>query len=464
MPSPKIVLVAPPLQWADHLRLSFQPPLNLMVLQAYLRQAGHDVELLDVVAHRLTRADTIDRLAAAKPDLVGLPLYYASLPAACALVAELRPRSPGMRFVAGGPCLTMEPERMMREGGFDFGVIGEGEETLAELMGRMPAGSAWDAVPGLAWRCGDEVRINSRRARIDDLDRLPFLDFAPLDHEQYFAHQERVGIPRTIFLNSSRGCSSRCTYCCTPVLWPGKICRFSPERLVAEIAVHTQRFPGVQIGFCDDSFFADRAWLMRFLELVKPLGIEFQCIGRADQLTVDLIDALVEAGLRYLAFGVETGSSDRQRRLRKHLDLPRLGSIIAALANRKITTKCFFMLGFPDETLEEMAATINLAAALKRQGMTFFSFFPVTLYPGTELAGQFPEQPFHSGLDAHLPEIIRDDLEIGSQHAEVLRSPFNSTLTYQHLVDLFFHAHQKVERGESTCVADLARLAPMVPV
>ena len=462
MPTPGILLVQPPLLWDHQLRLSFQSPLNLLYLHAFLQARGIEVGLLDVVSRECTLAGAVDRVLAAAPACVGIPLYHASLDTAFALVSALRSKAPGMRFIAGGPCMTMEPERMMHEGGFDFGIVGEGEESLAALVSIVTAGSgseaAFAALPGLAYRQGGTIRVNPRPAPIADLDALPFLDFSVLDNDFYFSHQERAGVPRTLFLNSSRGCSFRCTYCCTPVLWPGAIRRLSPPRLIDELLFQRKRFPGVEIGFCDDSFFADKRWLRDFLDLARPLGLKFQCIGRADHLGAGDIEGLVEAGLTYIAFGVETGSARRQRALRKNLDLGHLVEIMRGLNRERVKTKCFFMLGFPDETPAEMAETINLAATLKRNGMTFFSIFPVTIYPGTELARQFGNQPFRIGIDAHLPEIIRDHLRIGEEQAELLKSPYNSFMTQRQMVDLVTFACERVERGATVTAADIERV------
>ena len=454
----KLVLVAPPLLWEDKLRLSFQPPLNLLYLTSYLRSRDLDVELVDVVSLRCTPDETVDRVLACAPTLVGIPLYYASLDVAFDLVSRLEGSSPTLQIVGGGPCMTMEPERMMREGRFDFGVVGEGEETLAELLAVRAAGRSAEGIPGLALREGDRVTVSPRRPAIANLDLLPYLDYSVVDNDFYFRAQEKAHVPRTLFLTSSRGCSFRCSYCCTPHLWPGGTRRYSPRRLADEMAFHKPRFPGADFGFCDDSFFSSREWLLEFIERVGPLGVKYQCIGRADHLGPALIGPLVASGLSYVAFGVETGTRHRQRSLGKNVDFDALIRNIRELAAYNVTTKCFFMLGFPDETPAEMAETINLASTLKRHGMTSFSIFPVTVYPGTELAKQFVLPPFRCGLDAHLPEIIRDDLGIDGQKDALLDSPFNPSMSYRQLFDLVSMAYERVERAETVQVEEIERL------
>ncbi|HAE39379.1 MAG TPA: hypothetical protein DCG57_12185 [Candidatus Riflebacteria bacterium] len=450
----RLLIVSPPLHFEQHLRRSFQPPLNLLYLYAYISSRGHEVELLECASVDETVAAILDR----SPDFVGIPLYYASLENTFAIVTRTRQRSPDIRMIAGGPCLTMEPERMMREGGFDFGVLGEGEETLHDLLSSAPNEEAWSAIKGLVFMLNGELIVNQLRQPIASLDALPFLDFSVVDNDYYFSFQQKMGIPPTVFLNSSRGCSFRCSYCCTPVLWPGPVRRYSPQRMIDEIRFQLERFPDTEIGFCDDSFFSDRNWLKEFLRLVKPLSIKFQCIGRADHLTPAIIGELVDSGLTYIAFGVETGNSSRQKRLHKNLDLAKLVATMKELSRYQVKTKCFFMLGFPDETIEEIAETINLAVTLKRLGMNFFSIFPVTLYPGTELARQFPTSHFQCGLDAHLPEIIRDHLEISQADQEKLDSSFNALLTQRQMVEVVSFAWEKIEKAETVSADELQHL------
>ncbi len=453
-----LLLISPLLHCGKHLRRSFQPPLNLLCLYSFLRAQNVAVAIFE--PNSLEEA--AEKILIDNPTLVGLPLYYASLDNSFALLKKVREKNRSIRFVAGGPCLTMDPERMLRVGGFDFGIVGEGEEPLLQLLQACEKKADYKNIAGLVFHRDGKVIVNQRAKPIADLDELPFLDFSAIDNDYYFAFQSRSAIPKTIFLNSSRGCSFRCSYCCTPVMWPGPTRRFSPPRLVKEIEFQLRQFPGAEIGFCDDSFFADRRWLEEFLQLVTPLHIKFQCIGRADHLDAAGVEKLVAAGMTYLAFGVETGSAKRQRALRKNLDLTRLLPMIQELARLKVKSKCFFMIGFPDETPAEMAETINLAVALKRAGMDFFSIFPVTLYPGTELANQFPEEDFSCGLDAHMPEIIRDGLEIDRKDHELMGRRFNAWLTQQQMVDLVSFAWQQVEKAEPVCEKDIELLIKSV--
>lgn len=450
----KLLLLSPPLHCEKHLRRSFQPPLNLLYLYSYLQARNVAVMMFDAVSPEAAVAEIL----ALAPGLVGIPLYYASLNNVFAIVEQVRQQNSAIKFVAGGPCLTMEPQRMMGEGGFDFGVIGEGEETLFELFTALTGRHDFSDIAGLIFRKNDELVINQRRPPIADLDQLPFLDFSGLDNAYYFDFQKKSGIPETLFLNSSRGCSFRCSYCCTPVLWPGPVRRYSPQRMIDEIKHQLQLFPQAEIGFCDDSFFSDKRWLDQFLELARPLQFRFQCIGRADHLTPEYIEKLVAAGMTYIAFGVETGNATRQKSLHKHLDLNRLMSTMKELSRFNVKSKCFFMLGFPDENLEEMTETINLAVSLRRSGMSYFSIFPVTVYPGTELAEKFPSEKFSIGLDAHMPEIIRDGIEIDQSNESYLNSRFNAFLTQRQMIEVVTFAWEKVEKAESVTLAELENL------
>lgn len=456
-----LLLIAPPLLWGND-RLDFKPPMNLLYLHAYLGQQGKSSTVLDCVSEGLDLERTVARVLELRPRAVGVPLYHATLETTFALLRRLREVAPDLPLVGGGPTFSIEPEKFLASGLFDVGILGEGEETLLEVLEALARGDRPE-IPGAAWWHGDHATMGPPRPAMRDLDALPFLDFSPLAMDVYFAYQQRMGIPPTWFMTTSRGCAYRCTYCTTPMLWPGKVRRLSPARVLAEIAHHARTFPGASVGFLDDSFFADRVWLEEFIRGVADLGVNYTCIGRIDHLDPELIDAIAASGCTYVAVGVETGNQLRQRRLKKHLSLDKLRRNITEFARHDLTTKCFFMLGFPDETLDEMAETINLAVELKTLGMGTCSFFPVIVYPGTELAATHGVLEFASSIHpeyaAHLPTEADPGHRGLSMYSTVPCSDSNPHLSHGQLVELVNLAYRKVDRREPITQEEIAALA-----
>jgi magnesium-protoporphyrin IX monomethyl ester (oxidative) cyclase len=462
-----VLLIATPLIMGDH-RLDFKPPLNLLFLHAYLKRQGMASDVCDMVSERLELADVLARIQRQQPRAIGIPMYHATTDTVFDLIRAIRAMDPSIRIIAGGPSFTIEPDKYMQSGLFDAGVVGEGEVTFLEVLKALREPDP-PHTPGAAFMKGDQIVIHPRRTQIDDLDALPFLDYAPIDMDVYFNYQQQMGIAKTIFMTTSRGCAFRCTFCSTPLLWgPSNVRRVSAGRILAEIAHHKAVFGDVNIGFLDDSFFADRQWLAEFLPGIKKLGVPYTCIGRVDHLDTTLIEQTAESGCIYVAFGVETGSQLRQRRIKKYLSLDKLKRNMAAFAKYDITTKCFFMLGFPDETIEEMADTINLAVDLAIIGMKKCSFFPVIVYPGTEMARDFDFQEFDAGIhDDYVIDMAgytgaASPVNAGdtgiSMYSTVPKSDSNPYLNHKGLVQLIKMAYQKVTDKEHITVEEIEAL------
>lgn len=342
--------------------------------------------------------EALGAILSQSPSIVGVPFYQGSHCEALALCRAIKASSPEITIAGGGPLMTAVPELLLAEDCLDIGVIGEGELSFASVVSSLSGGAGPAGVDGVAYKLDGRIRINPKTSYIDDLDALPFLDYSLIDMSPYFALQEKLGVPRSIFMTTSRGCAFRCTYCASPFLWPKKVGRHSVRRVLAEIEHHSRIFGKINIGFLDDSFFADKKWLAEFFDGIAAAGVTYSCIGRADHLDGDIAARLAATGCNFISMGVETGSAARQKALKKHLRLDRVVSAVRALAANRIYSRCFFMMGFPDETPEEMAETINFAIELKKNGMTDFTFFVVILYAGTELSREFGPDMWRSQI------------------------------------------------------------------
>jgi len=136
----------------------------------------------------------------------------------------------------------------------------------------------------------------------------------------------------------------------------------------------------------DDIFNLDKKRAMRFYELVirsnLDLVLSFPNGLRGDRVNEEMVDAMWEAGVRYIAYAVETGSPRVQKLIQKHLDLDQIGEAISLSTARGILTRGFFMIGFPTETEEEALMTIEYA---KSSDLVLAMFFTVVYFPGTPL-------------------------------------------------------------------------------
>ncbi len=454
---PDIVLIAPPLLWESELRPDMKQPLNLLYLGSWLNAAGLRAMLIDAVIEELCLPEILQKVAELQPRFVGVPFYQATRSTALDLCKAIRRELPHIKIVAGGPLATTSAESLLNHREIDFCVIGEGEITLEELLKSSDL-SGIRGIAGLAFSDGDEKVFTAEREPIADLDALPYIDFDLIRIDKYFAYHSSIDMSDWLFLTTSRGCHARCTFCATPVLWPHGMRRQSVPRLLAEIAFQRQRYPTAQFGFMDDSFFSDKAWLREFFAGIGAMQVKYCCIGRADHLNEEDVAGLAATGCIYVALGIETGNQLRQKKLKKYLDLDRVKKSVQLLKQSDVFCKGFFMLGFPDETAEEMLETINFAVDLKQLGMGECSFFPVSIYPGTELAERFSED-FHVSriYEPQCTQTTADDDFAEARmrrYANVPDADINSFFTAAQILNIVRFAYQRIEKCEKADLAD----------
>jgi anaerobic magnesium-protoporphyrin IX monomethyl ester cyclase len=316
----------------------------------------------------------------------------------------------GVTFIAGGPHATMCYSDVLRNHNIDIAVLGEGEETLCELLLRLENNEPIDATAGIAFKKGGQVVITKSRLPVSNLDDIPFpaWDLIRLSDYSDLAHFPLTSLragKRYMALFTSRGCPYQCTYCHQIF---GKVFRKrSAENVFKEIEeLHTVY--GVDEFFVfDDTFNFDRKRAEEISDKIISSGIKiwiaFPNGLRGDILDTALLEKLKAAGTYLITFSVESASPRIQKMIRKNLDIEKLNVMIEAADRLGMVTRGFFMLGFPGETIAEAKETIEFAA---RSKLCLASFFCVTFQKSTrlfeEIIKEFPEFSVDFNADDYL--------------------------------------------------------------
>ena len=451
-----IVFLANPLAWDAESRPDIKPALNLLYLASYINSKGLRAEIIDASCENIGLNAAAEMVAARNPKFLGVAFYQGSNESVLNLCAEVKKIAPSITIIGGGPLMTASAEKILEFDSVDIGVIGEGEITLFKILTSPP--DKYDEIDGLAYKKDGRIFWNARHEYIQNLDELPFLDYSLIDMNPYFELQKALSVPRSVFMTTSRGCAYRCTYCASPFLWPGKVRRHSVKRVIAEIKFQREKFGKINIGFLDDSFFADRNWVLEFFDEIAKVDVNYSCIGRADHLDEEKIKRLAETGCNFVSMGVETGSREKQKELKKFLDLDTVTRNVSLFDKYNIYCRCFFMIGFPDETFEEMAETINFAVDLKKNKMRDCTFFVTNLYAGTEMSKRFEDKLWKTQIyfdrektaPGSLVSVVKKDFsdEKFSRYSSVPAVNINPYLNNVQLVELVKTAYRKINALE----------------
>jgi len=262
-------------------------------------------------------------------------------------------------------------------------IRGEFEITVRELGLALKQGLPLSGVAGITYREGSEVRVNPERPFDADLDRWPYpaREVIPIEKYQTAQYQGKRGT----FMLSSRGCPYRCTFC----LWPGTMVgrdfrSRDPEAVVNEMEHLVQHYGVDDIYFDDDTMTIDRERLLRICRLIqeRDLKVHWISMGRVDTVDEELLTEMRKAGCDNLYLGVESGSEEMLKRLKKGIGLDQVEKAFQMARKAGIKTQAFFMLGGPGETHETLKETIDFAVRLDPDNAQFAAAVP---YPGTEM-------------------------------------------------------------------------------
>ncbi len=382
-----IALVKPswryPIAGADHTYNRRWAPLELLNCAAILEARGHEVRLIDGQAEDLPPQDVAARLGRADMTIVtssALDRWQCptlELAPLVATIAEIRPIAG--KLLLTGFHGTVRPKEMLELTGVDGVIRGEPESTVGELA----AGCDWREIAGLTFRRDGQVVSNAEPPPLD-MTSLPLPALHLLDLRNY--SYEILG-SRFLVLEGSRGCPYPCTFC-SRVIQGKPLRQKTVEQLGREVETAVQKFGARSIYFIDLEFTALPDLVRGLCEyfLTRKIRVRWCCQTRTDKIDEPLLRLMKRAGCRLIHFGVESGSQRIVEITKKRVSIARQIEGVKLAQRVGLKVLCFFLLGYPGETEEEMRSTIRLARQLCP---TYASFHRISPYPGTPLFDQF---------------------------------------------------------------------------
>ncbi len=359
------------------------PLLSFCHLAASLRAAGHEVALIDGSAPHAPSAhgEITDRVARWEPDLVGLHLKTLHVQPAYALAGVLAARS--LTLVGGGPHATIAPGEVLGRG-LRYAIRGEGEDALAELADAVDGRRAYAEIAGLSWLDRGVPRHNPARPFLGDLDRLapPLSALDLFDPAWYGAG---AALPPAGIL-SSRGCPAACTFCSNDVT--GRRFRYrSAGSVAAEVALLRDRFGLRGFSFFDDSFAVGRRRVRELCDAIVATGapIWWSCTAHPAHLDREVLADMKRAGCAGVDLGMESADPGMLVRIGKGVTVERVLDVLAWCRDEGVHSVVNLMFGWPDETDEELDATIAFLDRAAPLAGGFNARGVVVPYPGTEI-------------------------------------------------------------------------------
>ena len=351
-------------------------PYGLISISAYLKKhkikakvyelgifdEGDIIRNRDKVRCGISDTHILDILNREKPAIVGISAMYTVFHQDYADLIQLIKRADStIRVVCGGNHASVFPEKLL-EAGADQVVVGEGEEAFLKI-------------------CQGDNRPIVEREPIENLDELPLPDLEAIDFPKYFEVNNPFSMRMPVAgIQTSRGCPMDCCYCSANGVWKRKWRGRSPAYIAVEIWKLINEYDIREIHFLDDNMAVDKERLKDICrEIIKweldikwatPNGIPYWLLDK------ETLDLMKKSGCYRITFGIESGDPEIRKYIGKAFPLEKAKEAIAYANKIGMWTVTTNIIGFPYETREQVARTINFAKDCGTDFACFFTLLP----------------------------------------------------------------------------------------
>ncbi|MDY7036864.1 MAG: radical SAM protein [Thermodesulfobacteriota bacterium] len=374
---------------------SVAPPLGLLYIASTLRDKGHDVSIIDLIAANpfkkrslsdginrfgLTNEDVIKELDGQSPDVIGVSIMFInSFGASVSLLNSIADNFPDAVLVAGGHAATVAYADLFQSvEGLDAVALGEGEWSFPEWLGQSVMKGRLKGHPSIATRNTWNSGKDHTSAIVEDIDSLPMPshDLALNKYGNYTSYP----------ICTSRGCPRNCIFCSVHTLCGRRWRTRNLKDISKEIDYLSREFEIDSFYITDDNFSLDPFRVIDFCKDLNKLGvhIRWNCLSgiTPETISYDMLQSMKESGCEALSLAVESANEYIQKKIGKKVSLKKVRKIIAWCREMGIFTNGMFIIGIPGETKETVEESLDFALDARFDGI---SVAIATPFPGTRL-------------------------------------------------------------------------------
>tara|TARA_Y100000031_G_scaffold157149_1_gene216771 strand:+ start:1063 stop:2544 length:1482 start_codon:yes stop_codon:yes gene_type:complete len=319
---------------------------------------------------------------------VGLTATTDAIEAVIKLGAKLKQINPNLFLISGGYHSTILPKETLGNSDFDIAVVREGEITLAEILFKLKKGVFPTKEPGCYEKIDHQLIFNDYRSFVAELDSLPYPAYDLVDIKKYFhAIRKEGGLEKVIVLLISRGCPFDCVFCGSKNMWCRQFRMYSVDYVIKLVNQLIGEYDIDGISFLDDELVTNRKYISqlcnRFISEGISRKIKWSCHSRVSSINLEVLEKMKQAGCILIRFGLESGSENILSYLKKNT-VKTTQAYEAISLCKKVGIPCFgsFILGSPDETVDDVLKTIDF---IQNSGLSSADIFSLVPYPGTDI-------------------------------------------------------------------------------
>jgi len=411
-------------------------PLGLAYIGASLLKNGYEVEVYDQQVHHYPDEHLTKYLDDNKFDAIGVSVIggYYQYNKLISLSKAINASKNRPFYIIGGHGPSPEPKYFLKKTGADVAVIGEGEETIIELLKAYENLEPFDNILGIAFREGDTVTVNPRRPLIKDIDSIPFPAYELFDMNYYRLgrNPNDTATDFRMTMLSGRGCKFKCNFCYR--LDKGLRIR-SNKSVIEEIKMLQEKYGITYFMFYDELLMvsADRAISLSQAIMDAGLNIKWYCNGRLNYVTEEAIKIMKEAGCVYINYGIECFDNRILKNMNKQLTTNQITKGIEITLSGGISPGLNIIFGNIGENKETLEKSRDFILKYN-DGVELRTIRPVTPYPGSPLYYYAIENGLLGGVeDFYENKHINSDL-LAVNFTELTDEEFYEALTEANLM------------------------------
>jgi radical SAM superfamily enzyme YgiQ (UPF0313 family) len=389
-------------------------PIWAGLMATFVRRQGYEVQIVDAEADELTPEQVAERVAALNPRLVAIVVYghqpsasTQNMTGAGLACTAIRQRMPAVQILMAGGHVAALPERTLREEACDFVAHDEGLVTVVDLLEAQKAGASdYRNVRGLVYWDEERrhVRSNPAAPLVRDLDtQMPGIAWDLFPMAKYRAHNWHCfgDLRREPYaaVYTTLGCPYKCSFCCIQAPFKAgekelglkdtvNSYRFwNPERVIEEIDVLVNTYGVRNLKFADEMFVLNVRHVSGLCDLIieRRYDLNIWAYARVDTVKDGMLDKLRRAGFNWLAFGIEAANDRVLSDVDKRYEVEQVYDTIRKVKAAGINIIGNYIFGLPEDDLDTMRETLDLALELNTE---FANFYSTMAYPGSPLYGQ----------------------------------------------------------------------------
>jgi len=359
-------------------------PLGLSYLYSYLLEhlSGFEIRVIDLNLE--TNDSLVKTLKEFKPDFTGVSFrnvddvnFYSqeSFINGYRMVLNLIKRTVKSTIIIGGSAFSIYPKELFTFFDPDFGIKGEGEESLFKLLTSLSTGSSYQEIEGLVYKDGHEIIVNDRKSFIHN----PDLCFNGGMTDFYWDKSGMMNV------QTKRGCPYNCIYCTYPLIEGHKVRTLDPDRIVRTLNELYSRYKVNYIFFTDSVFNISNGFNIELAQKMIRSGLQMKwgAYFSPHELDESLLRLFRKAGLTHIEFGTESLSDSTLKNYGKHFNVDEVVRISHICNKIGVYFAHFLIIGGYGET----EATIEEGFENSKQinNTVFFPYIGMRIYPGTRL-------------------------------------------------------------------------------